>query len=41
MGNNYSNKDDAFYMHIKFIGYDMIKFYSNFKNSDSLQNIIK
>ena len=40
MGNNYSNKD-SFYMHIKFMGYDMKNFYSNFKNSVSLQNIIK
>ena len=40
MGNNYSN-NDAFYMHIKFIGYNMQNFISKFKNSETLQNIIK
>ena len=40
MGNNYSN-NDAFYMHIKFIGYNMQSFISKFQNSETLQNIIK
>ena len=40
MGNNYSN-NDAFKMHIKFIGYDMQSFISKIKKSDTLHNIIK
>ena len=40
MGNNYSN-NDAFYMHIKFIGHNMQSFISKVKKSDTLHNIIK
>ena len=40
MGNNYSN-NDAFKMHIKFIGHNMQSFISKVKKSDTLHNIIK
>ena len=41
MGNNYSQENGAFYMHIKFIGLNMGTFYSKFINSLTLHNIIK
>jgi hypothetical protein len=40
MGNNYSN-NDAFKMHIKFIGHNIQSFISKVKQSDTLHNIIK
>ena len=40
MGNDNSN-NDAFYMHIKFIGHNMQSFISKVKESDNLHNIIK
>lgn len=39
MGNNY-NKED-FYMHIKFIGLEIERFYNNFRNVTTLKDIIK
>ena len=39
MGNNYNK--GGFFMHLRFIGLNMERFYKNFKNSTTLQNIIK
>ena len=41
MGNNYDPNKDIFYMHLRFIGLNMEKFYNNFKDSFTLRNIIK
>jgi hypothetical protein len=41
MGNDYDPNQDIFYMHLRFIGLNMEKFYYNFKNSVTLKNIIK
>ena len=41
MRNNYYSNKDAFFMHLRFIGLNMERFYNNFKNSTTLQNIIK
>ena len=41
MGNNYDSNQDRFYMHLRFIGLNMEKFYNNFRNSATLRNIIK
>ena len=41
MGNNYDSNQDIFYMHLRFIGLNMEKFYANFKNSATLRSIIK
>ena len=39
MGNNYNK--EAFYMHIKFIGLEIERFYNNFRNVTTLKDIIK
>ena len=41
MGNNYDPKKENFYMHLKFIGLNIQKFYNNLKNTPSLHDIIK
>ena len=41
MRNNYYSNKDAFFMHLRFIGLNMERFYNNFKNSTILKNIIK
>ena len=41
MGNNFEAKKRKFYMHLKFIGLNIQAFYNNFKNSPTLNEIIK
>ena len=41
MGNTYSSNQDSFYMHLRFIGQNMNRFYRLFKSSVALHNIIK
>ena len=41
MGNNYDPNQNIFYMHLRFIGLNMDKFYNNLKDSVTLRNIIK
>ena len=41
MGNTYDSNQDSFYMHLRFIGINMQRFYKLFKNSATLHDIIK
>ena len=41
MGNIYDTNQDSFYMHLRFIGLNMQGFYTLFKNSVTLHDIIK
>ena len=41
MGNTYGSNQDSFYMHLRFIGQNMNRFYRLFKNSVILHDIIK